>query len=108
MEQHSERLSQIRRLNPSFHNSTAIVLPYSLLTSSSFLGCFSARHRSPLHPSMRKFSVTSSFFPLSQFSSEIQNPNSISTEPSIFPPCIFLLFTSSSSNHHHSYIHTHE
>uniref|UniRef100_A0A0R0KR12 Uncharacterized protein n=2 Tax=Glycine subgen. Soja TaxID=1462606 RepID=A0A0R0KR12_SOYBN len=58
---------------------------------------------------MREFSVTSSLSSLSQFSSQIQNPNSISSESSLFPPCIFLLLASpSSSDHHHSHVHTHE
>ncbi|KAL5133241.1 hypothetical protein HKD37_03G006604 [Glycine soja] len=95
--------------SPSFHDSSGTVLPSSLPTSSPLLGWFSARRRSPLRPSMREFSVTSSLSSLSQFSSQIQNPNSISSESSLFPPCIFLLLASpSSSDHHHSHVHTHE
>ncbi|KAL2337680.1 hypothetical protein Fmac_012126 [Flemingia macrophylla] len=58
----------------------------------------------PLRPSMREFSVTSS---LSSFSSEIQNPNS-PNQPSLFPPCIFLLLASPPSDHAPSHVHTHE
>ncbi|KAG5069219.1 hypothetical protein JHK85_001596 [Glycine max] len=90
--------------SPSFHDSSGTVLPSSL-PNSPLLGWFSARRRSPLRPSMREFSVTASLSSLTQFSSQIQNPNS---EPSLFPPCIFLLLASPSSDNHHSHVHTHE
>nr|KYP42795.1 hypothetical protein KK1_035777 [Cajanus cajan] len=96
--------------SPSFHDSSGTVLPASLRPHqqhSSLLGWFSGRRRSPLRPSMREFSVTSSLSSLSQFSSQIQNPHS-PNPPSLFPPCIFLLLASPPSEHVPSHVHTHE
>ncbi|KAG5066030.1 hypothetical protein JHK86_009761 [Glycine max] len=87
----------------SFPDSIDTILPTSLLSSIG-----SSPAAPPLRPTVCKFSVTSSLSSLSQFSSQIQNPNSISTDSSFFPPCIFLLLASPSSDHHHSHVHMHK
>ncbi|XP_027336334.1 uncharacterized protein LOC113850145 [Abrus precatorius] len=93
--------------SPSFYDSSGTVLPSSLGHDSSLLGWFSARPRTPLRPSMREFSITSSLSSLSQFSSQIQN----SPQPSLFTPSLFLLLASppfEHSPHVPSHVHTHE
>ncbi|KAK7390296.1 hypothetical protein VNO78_25598 [Psophocarpus tetragonolobus] len=76
--------------SPDPHLSAAAVPTHS----APFLGWFSARRRSPLRPSMREFSLTTSL------SSQSQSPN---PKPS---PFIFLLLASPPSDPSH--IHTHE
>ncbi|KAK8464712.1 hypothetical protein PHAVU_010G064400 [Phaseolus vulgaris] len=100
--------------SPSFHDSSGAVLPSAVLPHSSLLGWFSARRRSALRPSMREFSVTSSLSSLSQFSSSIDNSNpnlnsNSPEQPSLFPPCVFLLLASPPFDHApSSFVHTHE
>ncbi|KAK9290273.1 hypothetical protein L1049_008440 [Liquidambar formosana] len=74
-----------------------------LLPSSSLLliGWFSARRKTPLRPSLREFSVTSSLSTKSQFSFPVQN----SLTSINFSPRLFLLFTTPFSD---QIIHTHE
>ncbi|WVZ16067.1 hypothetical protein V8G54_009049 [Vigna mungo] len=100
--------------SPSFYESSGDVIPSALHPHSSVLGWFSARRRSALRPSMREFSVTSSLSSLSQFSTSIgnSNPNLKSNspeQPSLFPPCVFLLLASPPfDNVPSSHVHTHE
>ncbi|TKY63565.1 hypothetical protein E2542_SST13441 [Spatholobus suberectus] len=88
--------------SPSFYDSSGAVLPAALRPHSSLLGWFSGRRRSPIRPSMREFSVSTSLSSLSQFASRIESSDS----PSLFPPCVFLLLASPHSDHSH--VHTHE
>ncbi|KAK7260020.1 hypothetical protein RIF29_25723 [Crotalaria pallida] len=94
----------------SFFDSSGTVNPSSLRhlllhhnNTSSLLGWFSARRKTPLRPSMREFSVTASLSSHNQFSSQIKN----SPQPSAFNPCIFLLLASPKADHT-AHIHTHE
>ncbi|KAI5392118.1 uncharacterized protein LOC127107744 isoform X1 [Lathyrus oleraceus] len=86
--------------------------------STSLLGWFSGRRRTPLRPSLREFSITSSLSSLSQFSSSIKpspisnsnsNPFPSSTTLSSlnFNPCLFFLLASPISDQT-SHIHTHD
>ncbi|BAT97497.1 hypothetical protein VIGAN_09095500 [Vigna angularis var. angularis] len=100
--------------SPSFHESSGDVIPSALHPHSSVLGWFSARRRSALRPSMRDFSVTSSLSSLSKFSTSIDNSNlnlksNSPEQPSLFPPCVFLLLASPPfDNASSSHVHTHE
>ncbi|XP_047158528.1 histone acetyltransferase KAT6A-like [Vigna umbellata] len=100
--------------SPSFHESFDTVIPYALHPHSSILAWLSARLRSALRPSMREFSVTSSLLSLSQFSVSINNSNpnlksNSPEQPSLFPPCVFLLLASPLfHNTPFSHVHTHE
>ncbi|KAF7145994.1 hypothetical protein RHSIM_Rhsim04G0125000 [Rhododendron simsii] len=64
--------------SPFFFSPTAQITPPSL--SSSLLGCFSARRKTPLRPSLRESSLTSSL-------------SSSTTHNHTFPPSILLLLT---------------
>ncbi|GMP86008.1 hypothetical protein CsSME_00038962 [Camellia sinensis var. sinensis] len=67
----------------------------------SLLGWFSGRRKTPLRPSLRESSVTSSLSSKIQFSFQVQN----SPKSYTLPPCIFLLLTTPFPD---QLIHTHE
>ncbi|KAL6987902.1 hypothetical protein U1Q18_013649 [Sarracenia purpurea var. burkii] len=69
--------------------------------SHSLLGWFSGRRQTPLRPSMRESSVTSSLSSKIQFSFQVEN----SPKNHTLSPCIFLLLTTPLQD---QLIHTHE
>ncbi|KAF5476332.1 hypothetical protein F2P56_008060 [Juglans regia] len=85
----------------SFYSPSGRVNPSHLApsSSSSLLGWFSARRKSPLRPSMREFSVSESLSSLPNLSFPILNSSSS------LSPCIFLLLTTPIPD---QAIHTHE
>ncbi|GAU13908.1 hypothetical protein TSUD_262350 [Trifolium subterraneum] len=103
----------------SFHNTSGTINTTSLRRliphNTSLLGWFSGRRRTPLRPSLREFTITSSLSSLSQFSSTIKpnsdsNSNSFSSSSSSslnFNPSLFFLLASPISDHT-SHIHTHD
>ncbi|KAK2378817.1 BRISC complex subunit Abro1 protein [Trifolium repens] len=103
----------------SFHNTSGTINTTSLRRliphNTSLLGWFSGRRRTPLRPSLREFTITSSLSSLSQFSSTIKpnsdsNSNSFSSSSSSFinfNPSLFFLLASPISDQT-SHIHTHD
>ncbi|XVF08340.1 hypothetical protein REPUB_Repub06bG0218400 [Reevesia pubescens] len=77
----------------SFYDSLGRVdssrLTLTHLNHKPLIGWFSSRRKTPLRPSMRESSVTRSLSSIPNLSFPIQNANS----NSLFPPSIFLLFT---------------
>ncbi|CAK8574785.1 unnamed protein product [Lathyrus sativus] len=99
----------------SFHDASGKINTSSLRrlipNSTSLLGWFSGRRRTPLRPSLREFSITSS---LSQLSASIKPspnsnpfPSSTSSSSLNFNPCLFFLLASPISDQA-SHIHTHD
>ncbi|KAH7842073.1 hypothetical protein Vadar_001174 [Vaccinium darrowii] len=90
----------------TFYSSTGQITPPSLSSllppSSSLLGWFSARRKTPLRPSLRESSVTSSLSSTTHLSVPIINDNLCLT----LPPSIFLLLTTpfpDQTTHTHEY-----
>ncbi|KAL5072821.1 hypothetical protein RYX36_011805 [Vicia faba] len=96
----------------SFHDTSGKINTSSLRrlipNSTSLLGWFSGRRRTPLRPSLREFSITSSLSSLFELSSTKPSPNSNSSSSSPnFNPCLFFLLASPISDQT-SHIHTHD
>ncbi|KAL4308863.1 hypothetical protein GQ457_01G019110 [Hibiscus cannabinus] len=73
----------------SFYDSLGRLSSTTLLNHKPLIGWFSSRRKTPLRPSMREFSVTHSLSSTPNLSLPIQDSDS----NSLFPPSIFLLFT---------------
>ncbi|KAM7532036.1 hypothetical protein LguiB_035446 [Lonicera macranthoides] len=92
--------SFISPLSPSGYLNPLSLRPL-LSPSSTLIGWFSGRRRTPLRPSMRESSVTTSLSSKIQLSFRVQN----SPKSYTFSPCIFLLLTTPFKE---QLIHTHD
>ncbi|XP_058729009.1 uncharacterized protein LOC131601253 [Vicia villosa] len=95
----------------SFHDTSGKINASSVRrlipNSTSLLGWFSGRRRTPLRPSLREFSISSSLSSLSELSSSIKPSPSSSSSSLNFNPCLFFLLASPISDQT-SHIHTHD